>query len=111
MGPPWTLHGISMNSSMDSPWTLHVLSMDSMGRPWILQGFSMESPWALGLIILGPLFLPKLLIGTDEKVGPVFGSQIEPAKRVDPLWVHPFCGLHFGPKCGRCFCGLPVACC
>lgn len=53
----------------------------------------MESPWALGLIILGPLFLPKLLSGTDEKIGPIFGSQIEPAKRVDPLWVHPFCGL------------------
>ena len=57
-----------------------------------------------------PFVLPVELMDTGEKIGPIFGSQIEPAKRVDPLWGHPFCGLDFGPECGRCFCGLPVAC-
>ena len=60
---------------------------------------------------MGPLCLPKVLIGTGQKLGPTFGARIEPAKRVDPQWVHPFCGLHSGPKCGRCFCGPLAACC
>ena len=48
-------------------------------------------------------FFFKLFVGKVKKSGPIFGSPIKPAKRVDPLWVHPFCGLHSGPESGRCF--------
>ena len=52
----------------------------------------------------------KCIRWQGQKWGPIFGSPIEPAKRVDPLWVHPFCGLHSGPESGRCFLGALAVC-
>ena len=48
--------------------------------------------------------------GWVQKRGPIFESRIEPAKRVDPLWVHPFCGPHSCPENGRCFLGALAVC-
>ena len=49
---------------------------------------------------------------TDPKCTPktatTFWSTMQPAKRVDPLWVHPFCGLHRGPEKGPCLGALPM---
>ena len=56
MESPWTCHGLSIRIlnmkspyglsmwtlHMDPPWTLHGLSMDS---PWPLHGLSMDSAW------------------------------------------------------------------
>ena len=56
-------------------------------------------------------FFAKVPIEKGPKTGPIFRSRIEPAKRVDPLWVHSFCGLHFWPRRWSLFLGAVASCC
>ena len=41
---PWTVHGVFMDSTMDSPWTIHD---EAMVGPWTVHGWPLVGRWEL----------------------------------------------------------------